>query len=195
MAKVEIDEIEYTQNKQLRDTVAKLMAHPKAAVLVEEARKLVEPEAPTPRLDQHKLIHEPVEAVRGEIAALRKELAEEKAKTEHEAKLTALQRKIESGNASLLKEGWTSDGLKKLDEFREKEGIIDPVLAAAAYERLHGAQTTPAQPTNGGFGAWNFASPPKEGEDFVKKLLESKGENDMVVEAEAKKIISDFRGR
>src|ERR1700691_131294 len=114
MPKIEVDEVEYNQNRALRDVVSKLMSDPKRAAKLEALRKEIEPNAPTPHLDQMTQIQEPVDAVKGEIAALRKELAEEKAKSEQDAKLTALQRKVDAGNAQLLKEGWTSDGIKAL---------------------------------------------------------------------------------
>ena len=189
---IEVDEVEYAQSRQLRDTIAKLMADPKRAAKIEELRKEVEPNAPTPHLDQMKLTTEPVEKVREEMSALRKELAEEKAKSEQDAKLSALQRKIDAGNAQLLSEGWTTDGLKTLTEFREKEGILDPIAAAAYYEKLNGAQVAPMQPSSG-FGAWNFGEVPKEENDFVKKLMDSHGQNDLVVENEAMKVIKEFR--
>lgn len=189
---IEVDEVEYAQSRQLRDTIAKLMADPKRAAKIEELRKEVEPNAPTPHLDQMKLTTEPVEKVREEMSALRKELAEEKAKSEQDAKLSALQRKIDAGNAQLLSEGWTTDGLKTLTEFREKEGILDPIAAAAYYEKLNGAQVAPMQPSSG-FGAWNFGEVPKDENDFVKKLMDSHGQNDLVVENEAMKVIKEFR--
>ena len=189
---IEVDEVEYAQSRQLRDTIAKLMADPKRAAKIEELRKEVEPNAPTPHLDQMKLTTEPVEKVREEMSALRKELAEEKAKSEQDAKLSALQRKIDAGNAQLLSEGWTTDGLKTLTEFREKEGILDPIAAAAYYEKLNGAQVAPMQPSSG-FGAWTFGEVPKDENDFVKKLMDSHGQNDLVVENEAMKVIKEFR--
>ena len=189
---IEVDEVEYAQSRQLRDTIAKLMADPKRAAKIEELRKEVEPNAPTPHLDQMKLTTEPVEKVREEMSALRKELAEEKAKSEQDAKLSALQRKIDAGNAQLLSEGWTQDGIKTLTEFREKEGILDPIAAAAYYEKLNGAQVAPMQPSSG-FGAWNFGEVPKDENDFVKKLMDSHGQNDLVVENEAMKVIKEFR--
>ena len=189
---IEVDEVEYAQSRQLRDTIAKLMADPKRAAKIEELRKEVEPNAPTPHLDQMKLTTEPVEKVREEMSALRKELAEEKAKSEQDAKLSALQKKIDAGNAQLLSEGWTQDGIKTLTEFREKEGILDPIAAAAYYEKLNGAQVAPMQPSSG-FGAWNFGEVPKDENDFVKKLMDSHGQNDLVVENEAMKVIKEFR--
>ena len=169
------------------------MADPKRAAKLEELRKEVEPNAPTPHLDQLKAATEPVEKVREEFDKLKKELAEEKAKNEQEAKLSALARKIDAGNAKLREEGWTEDGIKTLTEFREKEGILDPIAAAAYYEKLNGAQVAPMQQSSG-TGAWNFSDIPKDENDFVKKLMDSHGQNDLIVETEAQKVLKEIRG-
>jgi len=195
MAKViEVDETEFANGQQTIAAVRKLMAHPEASLLIEKARKLVEPDAPTPRLDAHKQVNEPIEKLHTEIADLKKSLADRDAEREKNEKLSALATRVEKGNSKLLSEGWTADGLKALDEFREKEGILDPVHAAAVYEKLHGSQVTPATPSSH-FGSWDFTNPSKESEDYTKKLLETKGESESLVMQQAMKSLKEFRGR
>ena len=195
MAKViEVDEVDFNNGQQTIAAVREIMAHPEAALLIERARKLVKPDVPTPRLDAHKHQSEPIEKLHTEISDLKKQLADEKAETEKNTKLAQLAEKVEKGNAKLKSEGWTSDGLKALDEFREKEGILDPVHAAAVYEKLHGAQVQPATPSSH-YGAWDFAQPPKESEQYTKKLLDTKGESESLAMQEAMQALKDFRGR
>lgn len=194
MAKmIEIDEDDFQRARNTQAVVAKLLAHPKAALLVEEARKLVEPDAPTPHLDRHKEANEPVKQLEAKIAELQKKIEDDKAENEKNAKLASLAKRVEDGNARLLSEGWTKDGIKALDEFREKEGIIDPIAAAAYYEKLNGAQVAPATPSSG-IGSWDFTQPAKEDEDYTKKLLETRGESESLVMNQAMKSLMDFRG-
>jgi hypothetical protein len=194
MAKViEVDETEFANGQQTIAAVRKLMAHPEASLLIEKARKLVEPDAPTPRLDAHKQVNEPIEKLQGEIVELKKSLAEKDAEREKNEKLSALAAKVERGNSKLLSEGWTADGLKALDEFREKEGILDPVHAAAVYEKLHGSQVAPVTPSSH-IGGWDFTTPAKEDEDYTKKLLETRGDSESLVINQAMKSLNDFRG-
>jgi hypothetical protein len=194
MAKViEVDETEFANGQQTIAAVRKLMGHPEAALLIEKARKLVEPDAPTPRLDLHKQQNEPIEKLHTEIADLKKSLADQAAEREKNEKLSALAARVEKGNAKLLSEGWTADGLKALDEFREKEGILDPIHAAAVYEKLHGSQVAPATPSSH-IGGWDFTSPAKEDEDYTKKLLETRGESESLVMNQAMKSLNEFRG-
>lgn len=197
MAKIEIDELEYNQSKQLRDVVSKLMADPKRAAKIEEMRKEIEPNAPTPHLDQLKLAEKPVEDIRKDFEEYKKTTAEKEAEKEKNARLAALQAKIDAGNQRLLKEGWTADGLKALDEFREKEGILDPVHAAAVYEKVNGPVVVPMQPSSG-VGGWNFLEPPKEGSpeaNNLKKLLDTRGENDQLTMSMAHDALNDFRNQ
>jgi len=191
---IEVDELEFNNGQETIAAVRRIMAHPKAALLVEQARKLVDPNAPTPRLDNEKTANEPVEALKAEIAALKKSQDDDKAERDKNSKLEAIQRRIEAGNAKLLSQGWTADGIKALDEFREKEGIIDPLLAAPAYENLHGAQNAPATPSSH-FGRWDFTEPSTQDEDYTKKLLETKGESESLVMQQAMKGLKEFRGR
>ena len=191
---IEVDETEFNNGQQTIAAVRKLVNHPKAALLLEEARKLVEPDAPTPRLDAHKQSNEPIQKLHDEIAALRKERDEDKSERERNEKLSALASRVEKGNAKLLSEGWTDAGIKTLDEFREKEGIIDPIAAAAYYEKLHGAQVAPATPSGGAFGSWDFTAPSTQDEDYTKKLLETRGESESLVMGQAMKSLNEFRG-
>jgi hypothetical protein len=190
---IEIEEDDFNRARQTQSVVAKLLAHPKAALLVEEARKLVEPEAPTPHLDRHKEANAPLAALQKEFDDFRKKVEDDKAEGEKNTKLSALAKRVDDGNARLLSEGWTKDGIKALDEFREKEGIIDPIAAAAYYEKLHGAQVAPATPSSS-IGSWDFTQPSTQDEDYTKKLLETRGESESLVMNQAMKSLSDFRG-
>ena len=194
MPKIEVDELEWNNSVQMREAIKKMMANPKAAVLVEEAHKMVEPTAPTPNLEKRKEVLEPYEKLAKEFDDYKKQTAEEKAKAEQDAKLAALQTKIDKGNAKLLSEGWTADGIKALDEFREKEGILDPIAAAAYYEKLNGPAVVPVTPSSGNTGAaWNFTDLPKDGADDLKKLLETRGDSDSLTMKMAHDALNEFR--
>jgi hypothetical protein len=194
MAKViEVDETAYQNGQETIAAVQKMLAHPKAALLVEQAKKLVYPDSPTPRLDQHKQVNEPIEALQAKIDELNKKIEDKDAERDKNEKLSALQRTIEAGNAQLLTEGWTPDGIKALTEWREKKGIIDPLDAAGAYERQHGSQVAPATPSSH-IGGWDFTNPSTQDEEYTKKLLETRGESESLVMQQATKSLNDFRG-
>ena len=77
MAKtIEVDELEWNTNQQMREAVKKIMANPKAAVIMEEAYKMVEPAAPTPNAEKQKQMLEPYEKLAKEFEDYKKSTAE-----------------------------------------------------------------------------------------------------------------------
>ena len=193
MAKVEVDEAELRDYVSLRKVVESINKHPKGGLLLEEAHRLVNPEAKTPKLDAAKQSNEPVENLQKEISDLKKAIAEKDAEYDKNSKLTALQARVDSGLAKLREEGWTEDGIKVLNEFREKEGLLDPIAAAAYYEKLNGPQVVPATPS-AHMGRWDFTELAEKDEGYAAKLLQSKGDNETLVMREAMKSLNDFRG-
>ncbi len=193
MAKIEIDESELGELRTIKTAVEAISKHPKGGLLLEQAHKEANPNAKTPRLDALKETNEPVEALKKQISELEKKLSEEKAESDKNTKLAALQQRIDTGHAKLLSEGWTPDGIKVLDAFREKEGILDPVAAAAYYEKLNGPQVTPAVPSS--LGRWDFTEVAEKDEGYAKKLLETRGDSETLVMREAMKALNEFRGQ
>lgn len=191
MAKVEIDEEELLRNQQLTKRVGQLLANPKAALLVEEALKMVDPNAPTPRLDAKKNSVEPVEAITKEFKDYVAQQEKDKADEAKQRKMDALNASISTGIAQLKREGWTPDGIKGVEALMEEKGILDPMDAAAIYEKAHPPQV-PVTPH--GSGAWNFMSQPTEGQDDLKKLIESRGENEQLLSKMTADAINEVRG-
>jgi hypothetical protein len=194
MAKmIEVDETEFANGQETIKAVREMLAHPDAALLVERARKLVKPDVPTPRLDAHKQANEPIEKLEAKIAELQKKVDDKESEREKNEKLAALQKMVDAGHEQLKREGWQPDGLKALAEWQEKKGILDPIDAAAAYERQHGSQVAPATPSSH-IGGWDFTNPSTQDEDYTKKLLETKGESESLVMQQAMKSLNEFRG-
>ena len=192
MAKVniEVDEEELVRNQKLRNTLAAMTKHPKAALLVEEAYKLVEPNAVTPALDAHKAQNEPIQAVQKQLSEFLEAQKAEKAEREKNEKLARLNADFDAGRKSLKGQKWTDDGIKKLEEFMEQKGILDHEIAAAAFEKLHPPQT-PVTPN--GSGSWNFLDVPKEGDDDIKALIASRGENEGLLRKMSNEALMEVR--
>lgn len=168
MPMIEIDENEYRdlmQTKALKTTVEQMMANPAARRKLLEARKAVDPNAAIPELDAAAPVEAAVTEVKTEFAALRKELAEEKAEREKEKNLNALNSRWEKGRADLRAQGYTDEGIAEIEKVMEAEGIANHAAAAAYYDRLH-PPAEPVVPTSNKFDI--FAAPKK---DDVMKLL------------------------
>src|ERR1700675_559658 len=167
----EITEQQFKEDKNLRETVQKLLADPKAGPMVEQALKLVMPNAATPRLDRQNQIQEPINAALKEVADLKAEMKKDKDEREKNEKLAAMGAKIEADKAKLRRDGWTEEGIKGVEKQMEDSGIIDVMDAAAIFEKKHPPQQ-PVMPS--GTGAWNFMEGIGDGEADLKKLIETK---------------------
>ena len=191
MAMVEVDEEELRRSSVLRATVAKILQDPKAKRLMEQAHKMVDKDAVTPALDTEEKIEAAVGSTKAEIEALKKELAADREKREHEAKVSAFQKSIDDGFSKLEAEGWMPDGIAAVRKLMEEKGIADPAIAAAYYEKTH----PPAAPVAGGGGPWNFLDAKTNDADADwKKLIETKGESDAIVDKMARDALNDMRG-
>jgi hypothetical protein len=190
MAKVEVDEEEFLVNKRVRDALAKIAADPKARLKLQEAHKMVDPNAKTPELDTMAPVNEQLTAMQKRLDDAEKKAADEKAEREKQDKLNALQGTVAAGLNRLRQDGWTDEGIKAVEKIMEERGIIDPEIAAAYHEKLHPPQ---APITPSGSGAWNFMEMPKEGDDDLKRLIETKGESTPLLDKMVRDTLSEVR--
>ena len=192
---IEVDEDELLRLRRVNATVGKIAQHPEAVTLLEQAHRFVDPEAPTPALSRKKELEEPVNKVKAEFEAFKKEQAEKEAKRDHDAKITQLSTLRETGLAKLKRNGWTEDGIKAVEALMEEKGLLDPQDAADLYEKRN-PPPLPATPT-GGIGGWNFADMPSgdsQDDTFVKKLLDTQGKQDGVADHQAQLALQEMRG-
>src|SRR5271168_4993831 len=120
---VELDEAEYNRLMALHGVASKIVADPKARKKLEEAHKLVDPNAQTPTLDADRLQNEPLTALQkkydDEIAALRKDREDEK----REATLARLSADQERGFARLKSaHQYTDEGVDRIKKLMETKG-------------------------------------------------------------------------
>jgi hypothetical protein len=191
---IEVDEEVYNQNAKLRDKLRRIAANPKNAAALEAMEKEIEPNVATPHLDQQKAITEPVEALRKDFADFRKGIEDERAKEQEERTKGVLNAKWEAGRAWMLQNGFTEEGVKKIEEeVMAPNGITDHKIAAAYWEKEH--PTPPPTTPVGGFGAWNFLDPQPEDKsnENIKNLIGSKGDNELVSDRMAREALNEFR--
>ena len=192
MATVEVDEEQLRQLTGLQRTVQAIWANPKARKLVQQAQKTVDPNAKTPDLDAEAQILGPVEEIRKEFKDFIAKTQAEKDEDRKNAELSRIRQVQDLGFAKLKGEmKYTDDGLAAVKKLMEDKAILDPLDAAAIFERDHPPQT-PVTP--GGTGAWNFTELPTEGADHLKKMIDTKGTNDLIAEKMAWEAINEVRG-
>lgn len=186
---VEISEEDFLRTNKLRETVQTILSNPKAKLLVQEATRMVYPNAVTPELDQQKT----QSTVAQDFEAFKKEIAEKEAKRDAEAKLHAFNQQHEAGFDKLRRErGFTDAGVAEIRKIMEEKGILDHEIAADHWEKQH----PPQDITRPGTGAWNFTQMAQGDEDAdLKKLIESKGENGQLLDKMAHEALMDVRGQ
>ena len=196
MAKtVEIEEGEYNQMVALRGIASKMVQKPESRRLLEQAQKLVDPNAATPLLDQEAAQLAPVKEMESklaaEIAALKKEREDEK----REATLDKLASDQARGFAKLKSEHhYTDEGVDAVRKLMETKGLLDVDDAVAIFERTN-PPPTPATPSGITGASWGFTDMPGEADKSISDLIASKGQNDQIADRMAAQALSDFRGQ
>ena len=74
----------------------------------------------------------------------------------------------------------------------KEKGIVDPLIAAAYVEKMLPPQL-PATPSGG--TSWNFIEGVQDGEADLKKLIESKGNYEPLIDKMAHEALSEVRGQ
>ena len=172
-------------------TLHSLMGNPKAKKKILEAYKAANPDASIPELELEEAAKAPVMALEKDIAELKKQLADEKAENEKNTKLAQLSGSIEAGITKLRQAGWLDENIAELRKTMEERGILDVDIAAAYYEKQHPPQEVA---TPRGVGGWNFIDNVQDNEADLKKLLETKGNSEVLADKMARDALNEFRG-
>jgi antitoxin component HigA of HigAB toxin-antitoxin module len=194
MAKIEIDEAEYNRLAALHGIASKIVANPAARRRLEEAQRLVDPNAPTPMLDADRLQAEPVNALKAEfseqLAAMKKERDDER----NEARIARIAADQERGFRRLKTEHrYTDEGVEAIRKLMETKGLVDVDDAVAIFERANPPQM-PTSPSGGLTGpSWGFTDTSAESDQAVKDLIGTKGDVESIVDRMAMTALNEFR--
>ena len=187
----EIDEVELLRLRKQDQTVHRLMANPKAKKKIFEAYKDVDPTARIPELELEEAAQKPVLELQDTVAKLQKQIDDDKAERDKNAKLGSIGDQIARGEAKLRGKGWTDEGIEAVKKLMEEKGTTDIEFAADAYEKRH-PPALPATPR--GQGAWGFTEGVADDEKDLKALLDSKGAHDQVADKMARDVLNEIRG-
>jgi len=194
MPKIEVDEGDYNRMLALQGVASRIVADPKARRKLEEAHKLVDPNASTPFLDQERLANEPLNVMKTEltdqIAALKKERDDEK----REQTLASIADKQAKAFARLKNEHrYTDEGVEAVRKLMETKGLLDVDDAVAIFERAN-PPAVPATPGGGITGtSWGFADVNDQSDSLIKELIATKGESGSATDRLATNALNDFR--
>jgi hypothetical protein len=154
--------------------------------------KAVRPDDPaTKELEKPDPIEERFAKLEQRNAELEKKLADDRADLEKTARIDKLRADQEAGFAALRGDRWTSDGIDQVKKVMDEKGILDVAIAAAYVEK----QMPKQAPITSGYGSWDFLNTPDKGDDDIKALIESKGENNALLSKLVHEAIQEVRGQ
>jgi len=192
MAKIEVDEEQYNLGMRTLQTMRRIAANPKNARALEAMHKEVDPNVATPLADADKVANSRVEALEKQLSDMEKKHDDERKKDEEERAQGLLKSKWEAGRQALRDRGFSTAAIEKIEkDIMEKEGIVNHEIAADHWEKMN----PPPPPTMpGGVGAWNFLDTPIEDKDSdIKRLIDSRGNSDVVTDKMARDALNEFR--
>lgn len=194
MPQVDIDEAELLRLRRTGEVVSAMYKSPSAKRKLLEALKDVRPDDPAVKeLETPDPVQDRFAKLEAELAAERKARADSDAERERSSKLDAIQREQNAGFDQLRRERWTDDGIAKVKSVMEEKGILDVAIAAKWVESQMPPPADIAMP--GGTGGWNFADAlAGESDVDLKKLIDSKGENEGLLRKMAGEAIAEVRG-
>jgi len=194
MPQIEIDEAELLRLRRTGEVVASMYKSPSAKRKLLEALKDVRPDDPAVKeLEQPDPVMDRFSALEKANADLRKQIEDDKAEREKNAKLDAIQREQNAGFDQLRREQWTDDGIAKIKAVMEEKGILDVAIAANWVKSQMPPPADIAMP--GGTSGWNFADAlATESDADLKRLIETKGENEGLLRKMAGEAIAEVRG-
>ena len=195
MALTEVDEVELLRLRRLGETVGQMTKSPTAKRKLLEALKDVRPDDPSVKeLERPDPVEQRFEELAKSNADLRKQIEDDKAEREKNTKLDSIKRQQDDGFARLRQARWTDDGIAKVKAVMEEQGILNVEIAAKWIESQMPPAAEPVTP--GGHGGWNFADAfATETDADLKKLIESKGNNEGLLRKMTGEAIAEVRGQ
>lgn len=165
----ELDELQYAEYQRVQRLVQQIGKNPKATKLLQEAVAEAAPEEVGPEIRIRNEVNERLSGIEKLIADDKAERAAERERQAADNAQRDLERRWGEGRAKVRAKGLMDDGLPKLEEFMEKNGIADHELALAAYEKLN----PPPPPAMSGGSHWNFFDKPADegGAALVDRLM------------------------
>ena len=190
MPMVEIDETELANYRQLADYHNKALKHPKArALYVDALAEVNEQVAQAPERMLRQQMAERDSAITERLDRFVSSFEEREQKREEREKIAALERTLSEGREMARRSGYTTDGIKDLEEFKAERGILDYEDAIAAYER----RNPPPTPVATGGNRWDFLSVPEAEMPDLKPLIE--GNEDAWLNKTITQTLREVRGQ
>lgn len=189
---VEVDERQLAYLRNTEQTVKALLRNPKTRGPILAAYKAHNPNAAIPEIDTRQMMAQGFQQIRKEIGDFINSERTARQTKETQETLDRLKEAVENGRQMLRSRGYTDEGIKKVEEFRDAKGLLEYEDAVKLYE----VDNPPAQISDnmGAMSMFNSVIAQDDSNEFHKRLFDSMGEDSGAVEREALNTIRDMRG-
>lgn len=190
MAKIEIEEGDLLAKNNVVQAMQELLGNAQARDLVLRARKIVKPDAVIPELDARAPVEAALAQVNETLAKLQKDRADEIAANEAEKKTRKFAQAWDDQKAGLRAQGYTDEGIARIEEHAAKEGIPSLRAAAADFDRLNPPATVSATTS---YDVLSYVQSPPADDEPMKALMESKGEDNGALNTLIRNALTESR--
>lgn len=194
MPKIEIEEEQLASLQNTARTVQAMLQNPKTRRRVLEAYKEAVPTASVPEIEATAPYDEKIAGLEKTVTEFIKEMKDSRDKEKTDAEVERLRAQVEAGHKMLLERGYTADGIKLVDEFRDRKGLVDYDDAIRLWELDHPAPQVSEPGDMRNMALVDAMHADAEKNDFYKRLWESNGEDSGAVDRNVSSILSELRG-
>jgi hypothetical protein len=188
---VEVDEQHLGSLKNTADIVQGMLRNPKTRRKMLEAYKEHVPTAAIPELDAMSPIEQRIGGIEQAVVEFITESRKERESEKTNSRLEQIKAEVESGRKMLKQRGYTDDGIKQLEDFRDQKGLVDYSDAIRLFEFDHPPPKV-SEP-DGRMSLFDMQN--KDTSDqFHKRLWDSQGEDSSAVNQMAFDAIAELRG-
>lgn len=192
MAKREVEETDFLASQELVKLFADMLNNPDARKHVLTGKKIVRPHESIPEFDAAAPLARRLDELNKKIDDAEKARNEAIAKAAEEKKTAELHANWDKQKQALREAGWLAEGIDKVEKLAFDRGIPDLDAAAALYEKLN-PPTAPHEPVGRGF--WESFGTPTEEDGDMKKLLDSRGQSEGLLNKMIGDALREVRGQ
>ena len=189
MPPVEIDESVLAAQQRVVGFVNQALTNPKTRTRVLEIQQELDPNFTAPELETKTY----VDGAIGELKTMLGTFIDETKKTAEEQKAAAeraaLEQKWATGRVAAQNRGYDTAGMEKLEEYMQKNGLIDHSIAMAAFER----ENPLPPPIATGDNRWGFFDAQTTESPDLKDLFE--GREDAFLNKQIAATLAEVRGQ
>lgn len=191
MAKVEIEESALAELTAVNNFVSGALKNPKTRRTLLGVQKALNPDASIPELDATDHVMSAVGEIKTMVEGVKADLEKRTSDDAEARRVASLQDRVSKGQDYLRAHGYQDDGIKKVEELMLAENIASYAAGLALFEKINPPQAPADETRIGRFGSMSDAD--VEG-DFFKKLMETQGRDDHVVNSMVADTRKAFRG-